>query len=162
MQRLSGDRRPLGEALDLDFAGLGAQLARVRGIAGLAGAIARGADDRGALGGLAAGPGAGERPRPSASPSRCSRSRSPAGRGPRGTLAPGIEQILGGRRLSAAVYRDPAEARRVDLFLSWYASQTAGAAIHSPAVCLPGAGWEVSAIEPVAVALPGTAAGSVG
>ena len=35
MQRLSGDRRPLGEALDLDFSGLGAQLARVRGVAGL-------------------------------------------------------------------------------------------------------------------------------
>ena len=36
MQRLVGDRRPLGEALDLDFSGLGAQLARVRYHAGLA------------------------------------------------------------------------------------------------------------------------------
>ena len=36
MQRLSGDRRPLGEALDLDFSGLGAQIARVRDRRGLA------------------------------------------------------------------------------------------------------------------------------
>ena len=33
MQRLAGDRRPLGEALDLDFSGLGAQLARVLPVA---------------------------------------------------------------------------------------------------------------------------------
>ena len=78
-----------------------------------------------------------------------------------GILPPGIAQILAADDYLAAVYRDPAEAAPVDLFLSWYASQTAGAAIHSPAVCLPGAGWEVSAIEPVAVALPGTAAGTV-
>ena len=30
MQRIVGDRRPLGEALDLDFSGLGAQIARIR------------------------------------------------------------------------------------------------------------------------------------
>ena len=36
-----------------------------------------------------------------------------------------------------------------------------GAPIHSPEVCLPGAGWEVSAIEPVTVALPGTRFGAV-
>ena len=33
MQRLSGDRRPIGEAIDLDFSGLGGQLARVTTIA---------------------------------------------------------------------------------------------------------------------------------
>ena len=30
MQRIVGDRRPLGEALELDFSGLGAQIARIR------------------------------------------------------------------------------------------------------------------------------------
>ena len=30
MQWIVGDRRPLGEALDLDFSGLGAQVARIR------------------------------------------------------------------------------------------------------------------------------------
>jgi exosortase D (VPLPA-CTERM-specific) len=33
LQRLAGDRRTLGEALDLDFSGLGAQLSRVRDVA---------------------------------------------------------------------------------------------------------------------------------
>ncbi len=37
MQWLSGDRRPLGEALDLDFSGLGAEIARVRDPAALVG-----------------------------------------------------------------------------------------------------------------------------
>jgi EpsI family protein len=42
----------------------------------------------------------------------------------------------------------------VDLFLSYYLSQTDGSAIHSPEVCLPGAGWEVAKIEPTTVTLP--------
>jgi EpsI family protein len=43
----------------------------------------------------------------------------------------------------------------VDLFLSYYLRQTDGSWIHSPAVCLPSAGWEVSAIETVTPPLPG-------
>ena len=121
MQRLSGDRRPLGEALDLDFSGLGAQLARVRGVAASRGAGRRRAADRGAVGRLAARPerrrvGAGARALRASS-----RSRSTAGRARPGILAPGIEEMLGADDYLAAVYRDPAEAAPVDLFLSWYA-----------------------------------------
>ena len=160
MQWLSGDRRPLGEALDLDFSGLGAQLARVRTLP-VSAALRTTALLTAALSAawlLAPA-------QASIPPEREPFARFPleieGWSGTPGILAPGIAQILAADDYLAAVYRDPAEAAPVDLFLSWYASQTAGAAIHSPAVCLPGAGWEVSAIEPVAVALPGTAAGTV-
>ena len=35
------------------------------------------------------------------------------------------------------------EAEGVDLFMSYYGTQTNGSAIHSPEVCIPGAGWEI-------------------
>jgi exosortase D (VPLPA-CTERM-specific) len=160
MQWMVGDRRPLGEALDLDFGGLGAELARVRALpaspALRATALLTAALSTAWL--LAPAQAA-------VPPQREPFARFPleiAGMsGTPGTLPPGIARILAADDYLAAVYRDPAEAAPVDLFLSWYASQTDGAAIHSPAVCLPGAGWEVATIEPVEVALPGTAAGSV-
>ena len=52
MQWVTGDRRRLGDALDLDFSGLGGQLARFRDHRAVAGARRRGADDRSARGRL--------------------------------------------------------------------------------------------------------------
>ena len=48
----------------------------------------------------------------------------------------------------------------MDFFLTYYRKQTQGDAIHSPAVCLPGAGWEVFSIDPVEIDLPGTGFGT--
>jgi EpsI family protein len=39
------------------------------------------------------------------------------------------------------VYRR--NARRLQLFIAYYAQQRAGEAMHSPKQCLPGAGWEI-------------------
>jgi EpsI family protein len=72
-----------------------------------------------------------------------------------------IEAVLGADDYLTAYYRHPDEAAGVDLFLSYYASQTEGEAIHSPEVCLPGAGWEVASIQPAEIALPGSQMGSV-
>jgi EpsI family protein len=33
--------------------------------------------------------------------------------------------------------------QRIELFISYYAQQRAGEAMHSPKHCLPGAGWEI-------------------
>ena len=71
--------------------------------------------------------------------------RSTAGRASTATLQRGIERILGADDYLSGLYSRPGEAETVDLFLSWYGSQTEGHAIHSPEVCLPGAGWEVAA-----------------
>jgi EpsI family protein len=77
-----------------------------------------------------------------------------------GTLKRGIERILSADDYLTSFYRKPGE-EGIDLFLSYYVSQTAGNAIHSPEVCLPGTGWEVARIRPVTVELPGTRAGSL-
>jgi EpsI family protein len=70
-------------------------------------------------------------------------------------LAPDVKRALDAADYVAAVYRDPAEAQPVDLFLSYYDRPTEGSWIHSPSVCLPRAGWEVSAIRAVTVPAPG-------
>ena len=150
MQRLSGDRRRLGEAIDLDFSGLGGQLRGSspsrRRAALVAAALMTAA--------LARRLGAGA-------------ARAPAEVVPRDpfSLFPHADRRLGGhhrRRSTPNVERDAsapttisprstrARPRRqpVDLFVSYYRSQTEGNAIHSPEVCLPAAGWEVFAIKP--------------
>ena len=167
MQRLSGDRRPLGVALDLDFSGLGAQLGRIRGVEASRALVAA------AL--LTAALSLAWRLAPeraAAAPARDGFALFPRAiadasgggwDGRSGSLEPAIEAVLGADDYLAAVYVPSAGAAEpVDLFLTWYADQTDGSAIHSPAVCLPGAGWEVAAIAPTTVALPGTATGSCG
>jgi exosortase D (VPLPA-CTERM-specific) len=160
MQRVVGDRRPLGEALDLDFSGLGAEVARVRFLPPSPALVTAALTT--AVLGLAWSlvP-----PRETVPPTREPYALFPRAldgwSGSTQTLQPGIARILGADDHLAALYSRPDEAAPVDLFLSWYASQTEGAHIHSPEVCLPGAGWEVFRIAPVTVALPGTATGSV-
>jgi exosortase D (VPLPA-CTERM-specific) len=159
MQRLSGDRRPLGLALDLDFSGMGAQLARARDIAPSPALIAAACLTAALSLAWTLAPARG-----AAAPGRDPFALFPAAiagwEGTRTGLPPKVEETLGADDYLAALYTHPGEAAPVDLFLSWYASQTDGSAIHSPEVCLPGAGWEVFAIETVAVELPGTGFGS--
>lgn len=76
------------------------------------------------------------------------------------TMDPDIAAVLQASDYVDMTYSNPAEAASVNFFSAWYASQTAGAGIHSPAVCLPVGGWEVSTIEPTAVDLPGLEGGS--
>jgi exosortase D (VPLPA-CTERM-specific) len=155
LQRLAGDRSPLGAALDLDFSGLGAQLARVRDVAPSPALVA--------AAGLTAALSAAwmlAPARPASEPVRDRFDRFPAAlagwSGTAAPLAPDVERALAADDYLAAVYRHPAEAQPVDLFVSYYLRQTEGGWIHSPAVCLPGAGWEVSAIRAVTVPLPGS------
>ena len=54
-----------------------------------------------------------------------------------------------------------AEAAPVSLFSAYYRTQSGGAGIHSPEVCLPADGWEIFSIAPIEVALPSTAAGTI-
>jgi exosortase D (VPLPA-CTERM-specific) len=160
MQRVTGDRRPLGEALDLDFSGLGGELARVTTILPSR-ALVTAALLTAALSALwvlapRPAPEAVVRDPYSAFPLEIGGwSGSPA------SLDPGVEETLGADDYLSAYYRAPGEAEGIDLFLSFYRSQTEGNAIHSPEVCLPAAGWEVAAIAPYTVALAGTRTGPV-
>ena len=160
MQLISSDRRPLGVAIDLDFSGLGRQLARVLTIPASRGLVAA------ALLTTALSAAFVLAPRHPAEPvARDPFSQFPlqlgAWAGRTSSLSTNIEETLGADDYLAALYASPAEAEPVDFFLSYYRSQTDGNAIHSPEVCLPATGWEVFSIKTVRVDLPGTAAGSV-
>lgn len=157
MQRLVGDRRPLAAALDVDFSGLGAQLGRLRTLPASPALRAT------ALLTLALALAWSLAPaREVAPPPRTAFAAFPLDlatpegdwQGTPALLKPAIERILGADDYLSALYVNPAEAAPVDLFLSFYARQTAGNAVHSPEVCLPGAGWEIAslAVTPVEVA----------
>jgi exosortase D (VPLPA-CTERM-specific) len=160
MRMLSGDRKPLGDAIDMDFTGLGHQVARVLTVEPSR-ALATAALLTAALSAAWI-----------LTPARAAVevNRDPYTLFPREiegwsgistTLEPEIEAVLGADDYFTAFYRNPAENTGVDLFLSYYASQTEGDAIHSPEVCLPGAGWEVASIQPTEIDLPGSRMGTV-
>jgi exosortase D (VPLPA-CTERM-specific) len=158
LQRLTGDRRPLGDAIDLDFSGLGGQVARVLTLPASRGLIAAAllTATLSAAWALAPRQVAETAPR---EPFVLFPHQIGAWTGTPMTLDPAVARALGSDDYLSAYYRDPAEAEGVDLFLSYYRSQTEGAAIHSPEVCLPAGGWEVSAIETLRLDLPGTGFG---
>lgn len=164
LQRLVGDRRHLADALDVDFSGLGQQLGRVRSLGASRALVATALLTVAVSLAWSLAPARGVSPPPRESFARFPLDLPPdpgtrgnaAGGGWQGTpatLKPSIERILGADDYHSALYANPAEAAPVDLFLSWYASQTAGNVVHSPEACLPGAGWEIAslAVTPVEV-----------
>ena len=63
---------------------------------------------------------------------------------------------LGPPTISTRRISRPTNPRPSAFFAAWYASQTDGAGIHSPEVCLPVGGWEVFSLDPHAISLPTT------
>ncbi|MFD1694348.1 VPLPA-CTERM-specific exosortase XrtD [Roseibium aestuarii] len=57
-------------------------------------------------------------------------------------LEPAIERVLGADDYLLATYSNGSD--QANLLLTFYRSQTEGEGIHSPEICLPGGGWEVS------------------
>ena len=62
-------------------------------------------------------------------------------------LEPEIERVLGADDYLLVSFANPAEAAPVDFFAAYYDRQTEGSGIHSPEVCIPSGGWEVSEWE---------------
>ena len=60
------------------------------------------------------------------------------------TLDPVIEKVLGANDYLLADFASATGKPTVNMFLSFYNSQTKGSGIHSPEVCIPSGGWEVS------------------
>jgi exosortase D (VPLPA-CTERM-specific) len=160
MRRLSGERGPLGDAIDMDFTGLGAQLGRVRA------AVPSPSLKAAALATLALSAAW------SLAPARetAQVERDPFGlfpmsfvgwSGGAGALDPGVERALGADDYLAAYFRHPEERAGVDLFLSFYESQVDGDSIHSPEACLPAGGWEIFSLAAAEVDLSGTRLGRI-
>jgi EpsI family protein len=55
-----------------------------------------------------------------------------------------IQRVLGADDYILADYRTGDAPAPVNLFVAFYRSQTEGSGIHSPEVCIPSGGWEVS------------------
>lgn len=146
MQRLSGDRRSLAEVLDLDFSGLGGQIARagdIRPSPQLLGLSLMFALSAGAVAALASTPDG-------------RATRDPFLLFPRtlgsweglmnADLSRDIAETLGADDYLSMNFSSPGHGTDADLFVAWYRDQSKGG-IHSPEVCIPAGGWEMSAIE---------------
>jgi exosortase D (VPLPA-CTERM-specific) len=155
LQRLTRAPKPLVEALDLDFSGLDRQFARLRAVVpsrALAAAFL-----------VSAGLGLAMHLAPARAPVEVAREplalfpRTLAGwTGLSSRLDPDVEKVLAADDYFSATYTHPeAGELPVDLFIAFYRRMAGGAGIHSPEVCLPTGGWEVSAWRQVPVALPG-------
>ncbi|MCV2881856.1 VPLPA-CTERM-specific exosortase XrtD [Actibacterium sp. XHP0104] len=59
-----------------------------------------------------------------------------------------VARVLGADDYLATTLRQPGSDRSVDLFMAWYKNQDRGG-VHSPEVCLPGAGWEIAKLEQI-------------
>jgi len=62
------------------------------------------------------------------------------------TLEPAVEQTLAADDYYLADLVNPAADAHVNLFVAWYDDQSQGG-VHSPEICLPGAGWEIAWLE---------------
>ncbi len=151
MLRFSGSKSTLANALDLDTSGWGKQAARVRLIDPSRALILSAV----ILGTFAAA----WELRPQAEIGRVDRepfavfpSRLAEWQGgiPE-VLDTAVEVSLGADDYFSSQFTHPEETGPVGLFVAWYYDQTKGG-IHSPEICLPGAGWEIARLERVDIA----------
>ena len=68
-------------------------------------------------------------------------------KGHKSGLTQEVLDVLGADDYLLADYRRRDEANGVNIFVAFYNRQSEGRAIHSPEVCIPGAGWEISVIK---------------
>ncbi|WP_103336469.1 VPLPA-CTERM-specific exosortase XrtD [Pseudotabrizicola formosa] len=159
LQRLTPNPMPLSETIDLDTAGLGAQMQRITTLAPARGlAVA-------ALLTLAIGAAFVLTPeRPVQTVAREGFSGYPRDlgnwSGAMQSLEPEVERVLGATDYINATYVAAGERSYVNLFSAWYEKQTEGSGIHSPEVCLPVGGWEIFSLTQHTVNLPDTPYGS--
>ncbi|MEM6438643.1 MAG: VPLPA-CTERM-specific exosortase XrtD [Pseudomonadota bacterium] len=147
MQKMAGDRRPLSEALDLEFTEIVPQARRAleipvtRALGAAAGvALAFSAAWTAFPGAAAVGV------------DRVGFDRFPRQmsewRGQFRTLDPGVARVLAADDYLSSYFINTRTGAPVDLFVAYYDKQTEGSGIHSPEVCLPAGGWEMFDIQP--------------
>jgi exosortase D (VPLPA-CTERM-specific) len=66
--------------------------------------------------------------------------------GPPQRLEAGIASALGADDYHSVFLSQGADTPHVGLFMAWYEDQSQGG-VHSPEICLPGAGWEIAWLE---------------
>lgn len=73
--------------------------------------------------------------------------------GPQFSLDPAIERVLRADDYLSLNLNNPSAIEQVELFIAWYEDQSQGG-VHSPEVCLPGAGWEIAKLEQIEATPP--------
>ena len=68
-----------------------------------------------------------------------------------------IERVLGADDYLVSNFVSQTNGVPVNLFVAYYKTQNQGNAVHSPEVCIPGAGWEISRLETKNISLGGCA-----
>jgi exosortase D (VPLPA-CTERM-specific) len=159
LQQLTPNPKPLSETIDLDFDGLRPQLARLLTIAPSRGLIA------GALMSLAVAAAFLLTPVsapvvPERDPFALFPRQMEGWSGSAESLTPDVEKVLNADDYVNMTYFSASENEAVNLFVAYYVKQTEGSGIHSPEVCLPTGGWEVSAITQVPVDMSDTPYGT--
>ena len=146
LQRIARDRRSLAEVLDLDASGLGEQMARMRHIRPSAALL--GSTVVFALAAVLWSPlTRPEPPKIERDPFLLFPRQVGDWRGAmRPELDPEIAAVLDADDYLSIGFEAAGRAAPVDLFIAWYQDQTR-AAIHTPEVCIPAGGWEMSEIE---------------
>jgi exosortase D (VPLPA-CTERM-specific) len=160
MRLLSGDRAPLGDAIDVDFTGLGAQLRRVATVAPSPSLTVAALATLALSAAWSFAP-ARETIRMERDPYSLFPMTLDDWSGTTTAFDPAIEANLGADDYLSGYFRNPDEAAGVDFFLSYYYSQIDGRSIHAPEICLPGGGWEIFSLNPVEVDLAGSRLGTV-
>ena len=159
LQRTTRDPKSLSETIDLDFNGLGGEASRVFGIRASRGLIA------GAL--LTIAITAAYVLAPAAQHEKVDREnfllfprQLDDWRGLSQPLDEATLKVLKPSDYANVTFTAPGEAAPVNFYSAFYETQTEGAAIHSPEVCLPVGGWEVYSIDPTPVSFPDTVYGT--
>ena len=147
MLLLHPGRPSLTEVLDLDTTKLVPQMQRLQYVRPSAALIAAAVITLASLGAFQAVPERGAQP-----PARESFVLFPhklgdwTQRGARQRLTPQVEATLGADDYLQISLAKPGAAQEVGLFIAWYNDQSDGG-VHSPEICLPGAGWEIAWLE---------------
>jgi exosortase D (VPLPA-CTERM-specific) len=146
-------RMNLSEALDLDLEKMVPELARIRHVRPSAALIAAAALTLGLASAWALAP---DRIPPQMERAALDLFPRSVGEwqaaGPARELSPDVERTLGADDYISLSYARAGALAPVEFFSAWYLDQTKGG-IHSPEICLPGGGWEMTSIEAVDVGL---------
>ena len=152
MQRLQRHPKPIAEALDIDFDGLGAQIARIA-IIPRSGALVTVACLTALTSALWLAAPRSDPPPVARDPFALFPLTFGTWSSHTTPLETQVETVLAADDYLQATFVHPAEAAPVGFFSAFYHKQTEGSGIHSPEVCLPVGGWEMSGLAPMTLDL---------
>ena len=152
MQRFQRNPKPLSDTLDIDFHGIGPELARIFSIPLTRMLIAATLISVAVSAVWVAGPKQ-EIVRPDREPFGFFPPDVGDWRGVSSPLETSIEIVLAADDYIQTTFMKPGERAPVGFFAAYYHKQTEGSGIHSPEVCLPVGGWEMFDIREVQIDL---------